>query len=193
MEYFTIGYNIIEGLVSIGAGAVAGSIALVGFGLDSFIESFSGAILVWRLRNRSDDDEKEKALERKAVKLVACSFFILAAYVAYESLRKLYFQQRPDGSPVGIIIALLSILIMRWLAKEKIEVGRKINSRALIADSRETIACICFSITLICGLVLNYLFGWWWADPVASLVIAALLVREGREFWEEEEEADAEA
>lgn len=193
LEYFTIGYNIIEGLVSIGAGAVAGSIALVGFGLDSFIESFSGAILVWRLRNRSDDDEKEKVLESKAVKLVACSFFILAAYVAYESLHKLYFQQRPDGSPIGIIIALLSILIMRWLAEEKIKIGKKINSRALIADSRETIACICFSITLICGLVLNYLFGWWWADPVASLVIAALLVREGREFWEEEEEADAEA
>jgi len=194
LEYFTVGYNIVEGIVSIGAGALAGSIALIGFGLDSFIESFSGAILIWRLRNRSEDKEKEKALEKKAVKLVACSFFVLAAYVAYESLQKIYLAQRPDGSPAGIAIAFLSIVIMRSLAKQKMEVGEKIKSRALIADSRETIACIFFSITLIAGLFLNYLFGWWWADPVASLVIAGLLVHEGREFYEEEEEgANAQA
>lgn len=193
LEYFTVGYNIIEGIVSIGAGALAGSIALVGFGLDSFIESFSGAILIWRLRNRSEDEEEEKALEKKAVKLVACSFFVLAAYVAYESLQKLYLEQKPDGSPAGIAIAFLSIVIMRSLAKQKMEVGERIKSRALIADSRETIACICFSITLIAGLFLNYLFGWWWADPVASLVIAGLLVHEGREFYEEEEDANAQA
>lgn len=190
LEYFTVGYNIIEGFVSIGAGAMAGSIALVSFGLDSFIESFSGGILIWRLKNHSDDEEKEKELEKKAVRLVAYSFFALAAYVAYEAIKKLYLLERPQVSLVGIVISFLSIIIMFSLAKQKKEVGEKINSRALIADSRETVACICFSVTLIAGLLLNYLFGWWWADPVASLVIAVLLVREGREFYEEEGEGE---
>lgn len=188
LEYFTVGYNLVEGLVSVGAGALSGSIALVGFGLDSFIESFSGAILIWRLRGHCADEKKERELERKAVQLVAISFFLIAAYVFYESVRKLYLSERPDGSLLGIVISLLSILIMRRLAAQKMVLGKEIKSRALIADARETVACIIFSITLIFGLLLNYLFGWWWADPVASLVIAFLLVREGCEFWEEEEE-----
>lgn len=190
LEYFTVAYNIIEGLVSIGAGMMAGSIALVGFGLDSFIESFSGTILIWRLKNHSDDGAKEKELDGKAVRLVGWSFFILAAYVAIESIRKLYLHEMPDGSLIGIVISLISIVIMRSLAAQKLELGERIKSRALIADSRETVACICFSVTLIAGLLLNYVLGWWWADPVASLVIAAMLVREGRECWEcgEEEE-----
>jgi divalent metal cation (Fe/Co/Zn/Cd) transporter len=192
LEYFTVGYNIVEGVVCISAGAIAGSIALVSFGLDSFIESFSGTILIWRLKNHSDNEEKERELERKSVKLVAYSFFVLAVYVSYESLRKLYLAEAPEGSLFGIIISLVSILIMYSLARRKKELGERMNSRALIADSRETVACICFSITLILGLLLNYFFGWWWADPVASLVIAGLLVREGREFWEEEKILEAE-
>jgi len=190
LEYFTVLYNIFEGIISIFAGASAGSIALVSFGLDSFIESFSGVVLIWRLRHHSDDSEKEAELERKAVRLVAISFFLLAAYVSVESLRKIYLREMPDGSFVGIIIALLSIIIMRELARRKLELGRNLGSRALVADARETVACICFSVTLVLGLILNYSFGWWWADPVASLVIAGMLLREGLEFWGEEELAD---
>lgn len=190
LEYFTVGYNIVEGLISIGTGALAGSIALVGFGSDSFIESLSGAILIWRIKNHSDNEQKERVLEKKAVRLVACSFFILAAYVAYESMRKLYFTEKPDDSLIGILISFLSIIIMRSLAKQKLELGEKIKSRALIADARETIACIYFSITLIAGLILNFLFDWWWADPIASLIIAGLLIKEGCEFWEEEKKQE---
>lgn len=187
LEYFTVLYNIAEGLVSVWAGAAAGSIALIGFGLDSFIESFSGGILIWRLRRSSGDDQREKELERKAVKLVACSFFLLAAYVAYEAVEKLYGGIRPEGSLIGVVITLISILIMRSLAKKKLELGKRIGSRALVADAMETVACIAFSVTLIVGLGLNLLLGWWWADPAVSLVIAALLLHEGAEFWREEE------
>lgn len=186
LEYFTVGYNVLEGLISIGSGIIAGSIALVGFGLDSFIESLSGGILIWRLKNHSDDKEKENKLEQRAVKFVAYSFFILAVYVTYEATKKLYFREMPEGSPVGIAIATLSIIIMPILAKQKRQTGEQINSRALIADSRETLACTFLSVTLLVGLLLNYFFGWWWADPVASLVIVGFLVKEGREFLKDE-------
>ena len=188
LEYFTVGYNILEGLVSIGSGIVAGSIALVGFGLDSFIESLSGVVLIWRLKNHSDDEEKETKLEQRAVKFVAYSFFILAVYVAYEAIKKLYFREMPEDSLVGIIIAILSIVIMPTLARQKRQTGEKIGSRALIADSRETVACLFLTVTLLVGLLLNYFLGWWWTDPIASLVIVWFLVNEGREFLEVEEE-----
>ena len=188
LEYFTVGYNILEGLVSIGSGIVAGSIALVGFGLDSFIESLSGVVLIWRLKNHSDDEEKETKLEQRAVKFVAYSFFILAVYVAYEAIKKLYFREMPEDSLVGIIIAILSIVIMPTLARQKRQTGEKIGSRALIADSRETVACLFLTVTLLVGLLLNYFLGWWWTDPIASLVIVWFLVKEGREFLEVEEE-----
>lgn len=186
LEYFTVAYNILEGVVSVLAGAAAGSIALVGFGLDSFIECFSGLILIWRLRRHSDDGEREAWLESKAVRLVALSFFLLAAYVGSESLRKLYLHEMPDGSIAGIFIALLSIIIMQSLARKKLKLGRALGSRALIADAKETVACIYFSVALLSGLLLNYLWGWWWADPAASLVIVAFLFREGHELWKEE-------
>jgi len=187
LEYFTVGYNVLEGLISIGSGIIAGSIALIGFGLDSFIESLSGGILIWRLKNHSDDKEKENKLEQRAVKFVAYSFFILAVYVTYEAIKKLYFREMPEGSLVGIAIATLSIIIMPILAKQKRLTGEQINSRALIADSRETIACTFLSLALLAGLLLNYFFGWWWADPIASLVIVGFLVKEGREFLEADE------
>jgi len=190
LEYFTVLYNIVEGIVCILVGAGAGSIALVGFGLDSFIECFSGCILIWRLRCHSDDEAREKRLERRAVKLVALSFFLLAFYVAFEAARKLYLMEMPDGSLIGVIITLLSIVIMRSLARKKLDIGRRLGSRALVADGMETVACIAFSVTLIVGLGLNLLFGWWWADPAVSLIIAALCVKEGLEFWGEEAEAD---
>jgi len=188
LEYFTVGYNILEGVASIISGIVAGSIALIGFGLDSFVESLSGTVLIWRLRKHSDDDEKERNLEQKAIKFVAYTFFILGVYVAYEAIKKLYLREAPESSLVGIIIALLSIIIMPILANQKRQTGEKIQSRALIADSRETIACTYLSIALLFGLLLNYFFGWWWADPIASLVIVGFLIKEGREFLEGEEE-----
>jgi divalent metal cation (Fe/Co/Zn/Cd) transporter len=161
LEYFTVAYNVFEGLVSIGAGVIAGSVALIGFGLDSFIESISGGVLVWRLRTHSVDMAKERRIEQKAVKYVAYSFFILATYVAYEAIKKLYFREMPEGSLIGIIIASLSVIIMPILASQKRKIGEKIGSRALIADSKETIACLYLSITLLFGLLLNYFLGWW--------------------------------
>ncbi|MDY6820809.1 MAG: cation transporter [Deferribacterota bacterium] len=188
LEYFTVGYNIFEGFISIGAGIIAGSIALVGFGLDSFIETLSGVVLIWRLRGHSEDDEKERAMEQKAMRFVAYTFFILAIYVLYEASKKLYFREIPEGSLVGIIIALLSIIIMPILASQKRIIGEKINSGALIADSKETVFCAYLSVTLLLGLLLNYFFGWWWADPAASLVIVGFLIKEGLECLEGDED-----
>jgi len=188
LEYFTVGYNVLEGLASIAAGIIAGSIALVGFGLDSFIESLSGSVLIWRLRQHSDDDEKERNLEEKAIRFVAYSFFVLAVYVAYEALKKLYLREMPEGSLVGIIIASVSIVIMPILANQKRQTGEKIGSRALVADSKETLVCTFLSATLLFGLLLNYFLGWWWADPAASLVIVGFLIKEGRELFKGEEE-----
>lgn len=188
LEYFTVGYNIFEGIVSIAAGLGTGSIALVGFGLDSFVESLSGSILIWRLRNHSENSEKERYIEEKAIKLVAYTFFILALYVGFEAVKALYFREAPEGSVIGIIISILSILIMPILARNKRKVGEEINSRALIADSQETVACVMLSITLFLGLLLNYLFGWWWSDSIASLIIVGFLIKEGRELLEGEEE-----
>jgi divalent metal cation (Fe/Co/Zn/Cd) transporter len=182
LEYFTVSYNIFEGVASIVSGIIAGSIALIGFGLDSFIESLSGSVLIWRLRNHSDDIEKERRIELKAVKFVAYSFFALAAYILFEAGKKLYYREMPEGSLSGIIIAVLSIIVMPILAYQKRKTGEKIGSRALVADSKETIVCTALSITLLIGLLLNYLFDWWWADPIASLAIIWFLIREGREL-----------
>lgn len=187
LEYFTVGYNILEGFVSIGSGIIARSIVLVGFGLDSFVEALSGTILIWRLRNHSGDAEKERSLEKKAVKFVAYTFFVLAIYVAYEAIKKLYFHEMPEGSLIGIIVAVFSIIIMPILADQKRKVGEKIGSRALVADSRETVACFILSITMLIGLLLNYFLSWWWADPLASLIIVWFLIMEGRELFEGEE------
>ncbi len=186
LEYFTVGYNILEGLASIISGIIAGSIALIGFGLDSFIESLSGTVLIWRLRSHSDDIEKERRNELKAVKYVAYSFFVLAAYILFEAVKKLYFRKMPEGSLSGIIIASLSLIVMPVLAYQKRKTGEKIGSRALVADSKETIVCIYLSIALLIGLLLNYFLGWWWADPIASLAIIWFLIKEGRELLDDE-------
>jgi cation diffusion facilitator family transporter len=188
LEYFTIVYNVFEGAISVGAGIAAGSVALIGFGLDSFIESISGGVLVWRLKYNLEDKEKEEKIEQRAVKYVAYSFFVLAIYVAYEAIKKLYLHEMPEGSLVGIIIATLSIIIMPILASQKRKVGKKIGSRALIADSKETIACMYLSAVLLFGLLINYFLGWWWADPVVSLIIVWFLIKEGRELLEDKDQ-----
>ena len=184
-EYFTVGWNVIEGLVAIAAGITAGSIALVGFGLDSYVEVASGLVLIWRLRKHGFGDEQEEAAEKKAVLFVGATFLLLALYVTYESGKKLLFHEHPDESIVGIILAIVSLIVMPILAFYKKKIASEINSRALRADALETLACSYLSLTLIVGLGANALFGWWWADPLAALAMVYFLVREGLEAIEE--------
>ena len=181
-EYFTVGWNVLEGVIAITVGIIAGSIALVGFGLDSYIEVASGLILIWRLRKHGfSDEEEEEAAEKKAVFFVGATFFLLALYVIYESGKKLLFQERPEESLIGIILAFVSLIVMPLLALYKKQIAAEINSRALRADALETLACSYLSLTLLLGLGANALFGWWWADPMAALAMVYFLVKEG---WE---------
>lgn len=188
LSYFTVGYNIIEGVVSIFAGWLAGSIALVGFGLDSFVESLSGGVMVWRFskHGRISDEEEEK-VEKKTARFVAYTFFVLGAYVLYESIKKLVYHEIPDKSLVGIIIAIASIIVMPFLFYMKYKTGKAIGSRSLMADSKQTLACCFLSVALLIGLGLNYLYGLWQADPIAGLVIVVFLIKEGYETLKEEE------
>ena len=180
LSYFTVGYNVIEGILSILAAFLSGSIALFGFGLDSFVESLSGVIMIWRFRKKRLAKEEER-IEKRAVRFVGYTFFILAFYVAFESMRKLYEFEAPDPSILGIIIASLSVIIMPILSHTKYQTGKLLKSKSLIADSKETIACAALSVVLLTGLGLNYFFGLWQADPVIGLVIAMFLIREGHE------------
>ena len=186
LSYFTVGYNIIEGVVSIFAGFLAGSIALVGFGLDSFVESLSGGVMIWRFSKHGKISEEEK-VEKKAARFVAYTFFLLGAYVLYESIKKLIFREIPDRSLLGIIIAVLSIIIMPILFFMKYKTGKAIGSRGLLADSKETLACCFLSVALLIGLGLNYLFSFWQADPIVGLIIVVFLFKEGYETWKAEE------
>lgn len=180
LSYFTVGYNIIEGIVSILAGVLAGSIALIGFGLDSFVESLSGSIMIWRFsKHEQMSEEEEERIEAKAVRLIAYTFFILGAYVLYESVKKLYLQEMPDPSLFGIIIAIVSIIVMPVLFYIKYQTGKTINSRSLVADSKQTLVCCILSVALLIGLGLNYLYGFWQADPIVGLVMVIFLIREG--------------
>lgn len=184
LEYFTVGWNILEGVIAITAGILASSIALVGFGLDSYIEVASGAVLIWRLRKYGDEDE-EKMAEKRAIFLVGITFLALALYVTYESIKKLVLQEAPAESLVGIFLALVSLIVMPLLAWQKKKVAAQIHSRALAADALETLACSYLSFTLLLGLGLNATVGWWWADPLAALAMVFFLVREGWEAIEE--------
>lgn len=181
LSYFTVGYNIIEGAVSILAASLSGSIALLGFGFDSFVESFSGFIMIWRFKTKRSLKGEEK-IEKRALRLVGYTFFILAFYVAFESIKKLYQSEAPNPSLLGIIIATLSMIIMPILSHMKYKTGKLLKSRSLIADSKETQACAALSITLLIGLALNYFLGLWQADPIIGLLIAGFLIREGYEI-----------
>jgi divalent metal cation (Fe/Co/Zn/Cd) transporter len=174
LEYLTISWNSVEAFAAIGAGIMAGSIALVGFGFDSVIESLSGAILLWRLFSGEHR-------EQIALRLVGVSFLILAAYVGFDAVKSLIFTETPAASYIGIGIAALSLIVMPLLAREKRKVAAELNSRALLADSRQTDICAYLSAILLGGLLLNAVFGWWWADPVAALVMIPIIVKEGIE------------
>ncbi len=180
INWILIVYNVIEAVASVAFGMRAESIALVGFGLDSVIEVSSAAILVWRLSHKGTLEEEGKK-EKKALFLVGVTFFLLAAYVGYESIMKLWQGEKPQASLAGVIIATLSILIMPSLGLVKRKIARQIGSKALEADAMETIICSYLSGVLLVGLALNWLFGLWWADPAAGLVMIYFLVKEGRE------------
>lgn len=173
LEWFTLVWNSLEAVVAIGAGWVAGSPSLLGFGIDSVIENSSAVTLLWRLH-----DESQRR-ERRALLLVGVSFLLLAAYVAWEAVRDLVGGQGPDVSYVGIALAALSLVVMPLLARSKRRLAARLSSRALHADSRQTSLCAYLSAILLGGLLLNALFGWWWADPVAALVMVPIIAREG--------------
>lgn len=177
LEYLTIGWNSLEGLIAIVSGLFAGSIALVGFGVDSVIEVSSGAALLWRLH--LDSPERRERAEQVALKLVGVSFLALAAYVAFDAAKSLVYREAPEASYVGIALAAISLAVMPLLARAKRRVAAEIRSRALLADSRQTDICAYLSAILLGGLVLNALLGWWWADPVAALVMVPIIVKEG--------------
>jgi cation diffusion facilitator family transporter len=191
LSYITVGYNILEGAVSILAGAFAGSIALVGFGLDSFVESLSGGVMIWRFRKQGKiSKEEEERAEGIATKLVSYTFFILAIYILYESINKLISQKTPEPSLFGIIIAIISMITMPILFYQKYRTGKELNSKSLVADSKETLACLFLSFALLVGLGVNYLFGLWQADPAVGLIIVVFLAREGYELFRGEEAPD---
>lgn len=177
LEYFTIFWNLLEGAVSVTAGLLAGSIALVGFGFDSFIESASGGALLWRLQ--LDRPERREQAEKFALKLVGVSFLLLAAYVTFDATKSLIRREPPEATYLGIGIAALSLVVMPLLARAKRRIAKEIHSHAMEADARQTDICTYLSAILLGGLLLNALFGWWWADPVAALIMIPIVVKEG--------------
>ncbi|MGH3383451.1 MAG: cation diffusion facilitator family transporter [Nocardioidaceae bacterium] len=174
----SVTYNLVEAVVAITAGTIAGSVALVGFGLDSVVEVSSGLIILWQFRHHLPESR-----ERQAVRLLAFSFFALAAYVGVESARALVNGTQPDASPVGVGLAIVSLSVMPILSWAQRRTGRALGSHAVEADGIQTLLCSYLSAILLAGLLLNAMLGWWWADPLAGLVIAAVAVREGVEAW----------
>jgi divalent metal cation (Fe/Co/Zn/Cd) transporter len=180
LEYVTIGYNSLEGVIAIGAGVIAGSVALVGFGFDSVIEVISGATLLWRLY-ADVDEERREPVEQRALRIVGWSFLLLAAYVLFDAGKALIRREPPDESIVGIVLAAVSLVVMPLLVRAKRRVAAAIGSKALAADATQTAICTWLSAILLGGLLLNALAGWWWADPAAALVMVPIIVKEGLE------------
>ncbi|GAA0451750.1 putative conserved integral membrane protein [Actinoplanes capillaceus] len=178
LAYATAGYNLVEGIVAITAGAAASSTALLGFGLDSFVEVSSALVVIWQFRSRTPESR-----ERLALRLIAVSFFALAAWVTVDATRSLLSAEQADTSVVGIATAATSVVVMPLLVWTKRRTGRELGSATVVADSTQTMLCTYLSAIVLVGLLLNATLGWWWADPVAALVIAAVAVREGVEAW----------
>jgi divalent metal cation (Fe/Co/Zn/Cd) transporter len=180
LEYFTIGWNAIEGLVAVGVGMAAGSISLVGFGIDSFIEVTSGSVLLWRMAVDEDVHLREQN-ERRALGVVGLCFLSLAVYITYESVADLWFKRAPEHSVPGIILAGISLVVMPILSRAKRKAGRTLGSAAMHADAKQTEFCTYLSAILLVGLLLNTLFGLWWTDPAAGLLMVPIIVKEGIE------------
>jgi divalent metal cation (Fe/Co/Zn/Cd) transporter len=180
LEYFTVSWNAVEGLLAVVVGGFAGSISLVGFGIDSFIEVTSGAALLWRMSVDSDVHRREKN-ERRALKIVGGCFLVLAAYITYESAMDLWSKKEPEHSIPGIALACVSLVVMPLLSQAKRKVGRALGSAAMHADAKQTEFCTYLSAILLAGLLLNALFGLWWADPAAGLIMVPIIAKEGIE------------
>ena len=180
LEYFTIAWNALEGLVAVVAGAIAGSISLVGFGIDSFIEVTSGSVLLWRMSVDAEVQRRE-VNEKRALRIVGVCFLLLAVYMAYESAMDLWSRRAPEHSIPGIVLACVSLVVMPLLSRAKRKVGRALSSAAMHADAKQTEFCTYLSAILLAGLVLNTLFGLWWADPVAALIMVPIIAKEGIE------------
>jgi divalent metal cation (Fe/Co/Zn/Cd) transporter len=177
VELLTVGWNAVEAVVAITAGLAASSVALVGFGLDSVVEVSAALIVLWQFFGIPEDRE------HRALKLIGASFFVLAAYVTFASVRDLITGSEPEASTVGIVLTALSVGVMALLARAKTRIGRETGSRTLIADSGQSKLCVWLSASTLAGLAANAALGWWWADPAAALVIAVLALSEGREAW----------
>jgi len=178
LEYFTIVWNAIEGLVAVVTGLIAGSISLVGFGIDSFIEVTSGSVLLWRMSVDANVRERERN-EKRALKVVGICFLGLAAYIAYESATDLWSKRPSEHCIPGIILACVSLVVMPLLSRAKRRVGHALGSAAMNADARQTEFCTYLSAILLAGLLLNAVFGLWWADPVAGLIMVPIIAKEG--------------
>jgi divalent metal cation (Fe/Co/Zn/Cd) transporter len=180
LEYLTLAWNSLEAIVALAAGIIAGSISLVGFGLDSLIEMISGAALLWRMTADADIHHRERN-ERIALRIVGACFLALAAYIAFQSLRDLWLRTVPQPSLAGIVLACAALLVMPLLARAKRKVGSGLGSAAMHADATQSSLCAYLSAILLAGLLLNVLVGWWWADPIAALVMVPIIAREGLE------------
>ncbi|HXN00175.1 MAG TPA: cation transporter [Candidatus Dormibacteraeota bacterium] len=183
LEYFTVVWNALEGLVAVVAGAIAGSISLVGFGIDSFVEVISGSVLLWRMSVDADVLRREQN-ERRALRVVGICFLFLATYIAYESAMDLWSRRPPAHSVPGIVLACVSLVVMPLLSRAKRKVGRALGSAAMHADAKQTEFCTYLSAILLAGLLLNAFLGLWWADPVAALIMVPIIAKEGIEGWQ---------
>ena len=189
LEYFTIAWNSLEGLVALVAGALAGSISLVGFGIDSFIEVTSGGVLLWRMSVDADVQKRERR-EKLSLRIVGVCFLALAAYVGYSSISDLISEKPPEHSIPGIVLACVSLIVMPLLSRAKKKVGNDLGSAAMHADAKQTDFCVYLSAILLLGLVLNAALGWWWADPVSALIMVPLIAKEGVEAMNGETSCD---
>jgi divalent metal cation (Fe/Co/Zn/Cd) transporter len=180
LAWLGIGWHAIEAAVAIAAGVVAGSIALIGFGADSLVESFAGFTLIWRF---GASRARSESAEVRAQRLIGASFFLIAGYVAVEAIRSLFGAEHPDVSYVGIALAAITLLTMPPLAAAKARLGEKLGSSATKSEGRQNLLCAYLSAALLVGLGANAVFGWWWADPVTALLIAGVALNEGREAW----------
>jgi cation diffusion facilitator family transporter len=193
LEVFTVAWNTVEGVVAIGAGIATGSVSLIGFGADSFIEVISAVALLWRLRKAGPEASAEErgSAEKRALYLVAATFFLLAAYITYEAIGALLSGDGPEDSAVGLVLSVVSLLVMPALAYGKQRTGREMGSEALKADAVETWVCSYLSLALLVGVGLNAAFGWWWADPAGALAMLPVILWQGLEtFGEAREEGD---
>lgn len=187
LAWFTIAWNAVEGVVAIASGVAAGSIALVGFGVDSYVEVFAGSVILWRLAAERHGRAVSDVAERRAVRLIAATFLVLAVGVGIESIRKLLSGAHAEESTVGIALAVVSLIVMPLLARAKRRVGERLGSRAVTADATETTLCVWLSAIVLVGLVANAALGWWWADPLAALGVVYVAGREGIEHWRADE------